>query len=244
MLHFALKNILVEKLQAGFPCTIRYETDSGLYEKPFKLGRNSDDLKTLSQVNLINYFTNERETINFSDITIFSIPNIDNLDSAIEHADDLAEKYKAASTKFDFINGDIFYSLVFNVDVIENTPVLRPSEGDINVLSFLNLIRSADIEDYRRVVRGEYPVLQRLRVAWKQLILKKYENVLQSLDQEALATDDPAIKQEIESIKDIVKTIPSDIDAELATKETYEEIKSYWPTLLLPRSTVLDVSKS
>lgn len=244
MLQAPLKHILVEKLRAGFPCTIRYETDSGLYEKTFKIGRNSDDLRSLSQVNLINYYTGQRETINFSDITLFSIPNIDNLGLAIQHADDLAERYKKASTQFDFIRGDIFYQLVFNVDVIENTPILRPTPGDINILSFLNLIRSADIEDYRSVMRGEYVALQRLRGAWKQLILKKYESVLQSLDQEAFAASDDAIKSEIESIKDIVKTIPTDIDVELSARKTYHEIISYWPTLLLPRSTALDVTKS
>ena len=242
MLQAALKNILVQKLQEGFPCTIRYETDSGLYEKLFKSGRNSDDLFSQSHVNLINYFTGERETINFSDVSIFSVPNIDDLSSAIQHADDLAARYKKASTQFDFIKGDIFYGLVFNVDVIENTPILRPTPGEINILSFLNLIRSADIEDYRSVIRGEYPVLQRLRGAWKQLILKKYNDVLRSLDEEAEATSDQSIKQEIESIKDIVKTIPADIDSELSTKSTYEQIISYWPTLLLPRSTALDVS--
>lgn len=244
MLHAPLKKILVEKLQSGFPCTIRYRLGTSEYEKPFKLGSNNDDLLSSSQVNLVNYITNEHETVDFANISIFSIPHIDDLNSSIAYVDDLAEQYHKASTEFDFIRGDIFYQLVFNVDVIENSHILKPVHGEVNPITYLNLIRSTNIEDHRKLKRGEYAALERLKGGWKTLILKKYNVVLESLDKEIVATDDQNIKQEIEAIKDIIKTIPSDIGGDLAEKKTYEEIIAYWPTLLLPRSTLLDVPQN
>lgn len=240
MLQQPLKKILVEKLSSGFICFIRYNSGPNTYERPFRLARHDDNLMSSPQVNLTDCVTGKFMTLNFADVVIFHLHYVDDLSKCIEKSNEIINKYKEVSKNFDFLTGEAFYNVVFNVEAFANESVLVPGTTNLNVLAFLNLIRSADIEDYRKLLSNDPVILNRLKIAWKALIFKKYYEVMSSLDKEKDAATDDVIKQEIESIKDVIKSIPKDIDKDLDTKNTYILIVGYWPTLLLPRSKVLD----
>ena len=220
MLHNHIKNILIDKLKSKFICFMIYNDGVDTFEKPFKFSSVKN-----SQLSLLNCVTNKLENLKIDSIVNFKILHDENLDDSNKLSNEIINLYQKNSTIYDFINGDKYYSLVFNIKCVENK----------NIIPVLNCLRSTDINDYEKFNNNDLDILIVIKQRIKSEILKRYDEVISSLDEEYNKTTDQSIKDEINAIKNVLLSIPGEVEVELESKVKYDDIITYWPTLLLPR---------
>ena len=222
MIYTKLLDILVDKLTDGFICIVKYKDGNSVLSKPYK---NILDL-TSEKIILTNYVINESESINISNIIGITIHHIDVIES-----NNLVDKLIES-------NYDKKLTFIYGKDIMFNERCLY----DKNILKVLNLIKSINIDDYDKLLTSDYDMISILKLKIKEEILIRYNETLNSIDEEIESTTDQSIKDELSSIKTILMDIPNEIDFNLTNKILYKDIISYWPTLLLPKSPSCNIS--
>lgn len=189
-----------------------------------------------SVINLIDGTTNQPFLMHFNDLLMFYIQHENDQQKSHEEFSKFLTNNEKTFTQFKFLKPRRLHDLFFRTD-IEEDKKLR-----IRNIKILDVLQLDDLDDYTKLFRGDEEMINKLRVVWQSQITSKLNDTISSLNEEIKNSGDESITSELESIKEILGIIPKDSETELAKRKTIETIIEYWPTLLLPRSTIFDIS--
>lgn len=228
------KKILVEKL-LRFVCDIRYKVGPYSFEKPFRLapGQTEDFLMESDSVKLVCLLDNDIQTFKFDDIEMFGVKET----LTDEELENRLNRYKQFFSIFKNLKGKTLQDLFFRVDISENC------YERLRHMRMMDALQLSHVDEYTLLTNNDAKLVNDLRELWQKLITEKYQQTIKALSEEKTASDDPSIVEELSTIEDILKSAPDEAKEELQKRTTIESVVEYWPTLLLPRSTVFWVDK-
>lgn len=230
------KSLIVEKLSTHI-CHIRYKSGIYSFEKPFKLADNRQlyEIYESDFIILLDCVTNNTVTLYFDDILMFRIDHEGNQEESQKALQSELEEYQKVFGEFKFLRSQRLHELFFRTDYEE------PKKTRIRNLKIMDGLQLDSLDDYTSFLLNKPEIVERLRKVWLNLILAKYNDTVKSIDEEIKGANEDVVT-ELQAIKDILASIQKEAEDELATKKTCEEVLTYWPTLLLPRSPVFDMS--
>ena len=235
------KKLFIEKI-SKHACFVKYKVGGVSFEKPFKLAiknPSNDDLQTIldsPSINLIDCVSGSPFTLYFNDLLMFYIQHEGDVEKSEQKLKETLDEYQSIFSQLKHLKGEKLHNLFFRADVNSSKNI------KIKNIKILDSLKLDELDDYIKLTDDNEGVVNKLRDYWKSLIVERYNNTIKSIDDEIAGISDESIKLELQSIKDILGSITNDCDVELPTKKTVSEILEYWPTLLLPRSYVFDVT--
>ena len=229
-MNLLYKSLFLDKI-FSFPCYINYRIGKYAFEKPFRLAddRNKETLITAVNIKLLDCTSSSVIVMNFDDIIMFCIQHEDDKQKCEEELQKTIVENKNIFSKFKFLKGERMHDLFFRTDV-EDT-----KEAHLKHVLLLDLAHLDGLSDYDRLLNNDEKMLDDFRNGWYQFIIGRYNEIVDSLNEELKNTKDESIISDLQSIKSILEGIPQEAKNNLLTKNTLDEIMDYWPTLLLPR---------
>ena len=229
------KSLFIEKI-SSFVCFIKYRSHIYTFEKPFFLDKNlGQPLLQDSVINLIDGTTNKPFLMHFDDILMFHIQHENNPQKSLEEFSKTLADNNVIFSQFKFLKPRRLHDLFFRTDLEEQKP------QKIRNIKILDTLYLDDLDDYTKLFNGDGEIINQLKSVWQSQITKKLNDTLSSLDEEIKNASDESVVEELQAIKDILSIIPKESEEELSKRKTIEGVLEYWPTLLLPRSTIFDI---
>jgi hypothetical protein len=230
------KTLFVSKIRE-YICFIKYKSGSYSFERPFKLGSGSGQLVPESPfINLIDCVTNTEKVLSFDDILMFYIQHENDKTLSEKMLQETVSSYNKVLSKMTFLTNEQFYDLFFRSDIEES------QKNRIKNIRILDYVQMGGVDDYEKLRKNDPEIVNRFKQIWKSLILERYNSTVQSLNAEITGATDESVITELNSIKDILGFIPQEVEKDINEKTTVQDILDYWPTLLLPKLDLSDVS--
>lgn len=134
---------------------------------------------------------------------------------------------------------DLLWKLFFNVGFTDPTKLVGEERTKYLVFKIFEFMNSDNAEDFFGLTNNNKETLNRLKGVWLERIAEAKQKILAYLDSElSQATEESEIAA-INEVKQLV--IDYDYESDYAVVNTYKDIISKWPNILLPVPTDVNI---